>query len=268
MSAAARASWLVPTAALVIVGGHESLPRTAVTSPPWLLAVAAASAVIGLVLGVTALGVARRKAELPRSVRANALVGALASAFALVVVAAAGACGSAAMREAQGTLESATAVALRNAPGWSGGGALGATSIVASSLDRRSQASKVMTHPFDRKFRVMLLSVDNRSGDHEVVVDLESVRARVAGGALRSSLPREHLLAHLRSGEDPSRLVVGTVRVPAGERFDRGQVFFDEDVTLRDAEAVELRVDGATLLVPGRYFTLAEKQAIDAARVR
>jgi hypothetical protein len=254
MSAAARASWLVPTAALALVAIHEQLPRTTV---PLLLGAASISAVIGLILGVVAFIASP-------SARAHALAGAVASAAVLVVSVTSGVAGAAAMREAQRTLESTTTAALRDSPGWSGQGVTGTTHIVASSLDRRTEASKVMTHPFDRPLRVLVLAIDNRTGDHPVVLDLENVHVRVAGGAVRASVSRDDLL-HM-SGEAPPRLA-GSVRVPAGERFDLAQVFFAEDVNFRDVEAVELLVDREPLVLQGRYFTLAEKRAIDAARV-
>lgn len=265
LSAAARASWLVPTVVLVPIGIQERLPRSVVPSPPLMIAAAGAAALLGLLLGAMVLVVTRRTAELstelPPAVRTDALVGTVASAIVLVVVAVADVSGAATMREAQRTLESTTTAALHDAPGWNGGAALGTTVIEASSLDRRTQASKVMTHSFDGAFRVLLLFIDNRAGDHDVVVDLDSVRVRLAGGAVRPSLTRDELRAHLKSGEVPP---LGTIRVPAGKRFERAETFFAEDITFRDAEAVELRIDGAPVLLQGRYFTVPEKRAIDA----
>lgn len=231
-----------------------------------MVAGVAASAVVGVVLGAAVLGLTQRAASRVPSVRAHALGGAVASALVLAVVGVADATGEAAMREAQRTLEDTTAKALRDTPGWNGGATLGNAAIVASTLDRRSQASKVITHPFDRPFRAMLLTVDNRAGDHDLVVDLDRVRVSV-GGAMKPSVPRAELRLHCTKG-DCSQVGVGSVRVPAGSRLERAAVFFGEEVNFKDVDSAEVQVDGAAVSLQGRYFTVAEKKAIDADRAR
>jgi hypothetical protein len=86
--------------------------------------------------------------------------------------------------------------------------------------------------------------------------------ATVAG--LSFSESSEHGIA----GVSPRALRTSTAVVEKGSRRDGILALFPENTSFEDVVSVTVRVDGANVVVPGRYFTLAEKRAIDRARAR
>ena len=265
VEALAGASWLLPTSALLLLGfserGGAILERTAIgSSLLGVLALVAAGA--GLVLGVFAWLLGRRAVAHPPR-RRRALLGIFTSGCALTVVAIASVSGA---RSGE-SLRRVTDRALHDSPGWNGGLAIDGALVLAMEVGAGSELAWRLLGPYDRPYRVMLLAVDNTRGQHEVVLSREGAVLRSNGGEPIRALAPADLLAR---ATDSQRAVVeeevAPVHVPVGDRIDGVKLLFEATASFRDAHALDLRIDDAMRTIPGRYFTLEEKRAIDRER--
>ena len=265
VEAVAGASWLLPTSALLLLGFSEqggALLERAAIGPSLLGVLALIAAGAGLVLGVFAWLVTRRAVAHPPE-RRRALLGIFTSGCALTVVAIASISGA---RSGE-SLRRATDLALHDSPGWNGGVAIDGALVLAMEVGAGSELGRRLLEPYDRSYRIMLLGVDNTRGQHEIVLSREGAVLRGNGGEPIRALAPSDLLAR---AADSQRAVVAAelapVHVPVGDRMDGAKLLFEVTASFRDARAVELRIDDAMRSIPGRYFTLEEKRAIDRER--
>jgi hypothetical protein len=168
-------------------------------------------------------------------------------------------------REAAVELERATRSALRDSPGWNGFGRIDGMLLSASEVDEGTELAKILLRPFAVPYRIVLVSIDNSAGAHEVTIDLEQVTLH-APNREQHALSRAELAP--ATGTDRSRVdaLPKVLRVRAGERTDGTPVFLPRAASFRDALAITVRADRSDHAIQGRYFTLAEKRAIDTMR--
>jgi hypothetical protein len=141
--------------------------------------------------------------------------------------------------------------------------------VSASEIDARSALAKRLLRPYDTAFCLVLLSVDNRAGSHDVELDVSDARLLVGDGPLARAVGRPEVEAHLVDRAAEATLGRrGSVRVPPGDRFEGVVALFPPGTSLRDVRAIEVQIGGMRAAVPGKYFTLEEKRAIDASRKR
>jgi hypothetical protein len=259
---AAAASWLLPLAGLGLLGLSDKGRALLPFSDGVLIAVAAAAALAGLIAaGVALLGGLPRA---PGVARRRVLLGASASVAVLVVIAAGIAFGAAARAV---DIDQETAVSLRDYAGWNGAGGAGGTMVFASEVDPASSFGRRLVRPYDSAFRPVLFSIDNRAGARDVALDVVGARLLAPGGRSVSAVAPADLATHLV--DLSAALTLGrrsTVTVPRGQRVDGVQALFPAEASLRDVQAIEVRLDGVPHALPGRYFTLDDKRAIDARR--
>jgi hypothetical protein len=244
-------SWSLPLAALIALGLSdriEWLVPVGRLSPYTTAKIASAIAAVGLVAGLAAV---RARGELERGAVRRAIAGTAASGAMVVVVIVATASGAASGRQTQIELERASKAALSDAPGWNGGADIDGANVFAFEIDPSTELAEILRRPYDTPYRVVLFGVDNRAGVREVVADFSGARLGHASGAVTSAV-----------------LPVEAVHVSAGERFEGAPAFFAPDESWRDVRWIEIHVDDAVRRLQGRYFTLEEKRAIDAARGR
>jgi hypothetical protein len=258
---AADASWLLPIAGLTLIGFSEKGAPLLPLSNSSLVSVAVATAVPGLALGVASFlgsaGAARRRA----------IAGAAVSAVVLLVTGMGSVCGAVSGQRAQRELRVAIEAAVHDFPGWNGGTVVDGASLSAIEVDAHSELAKILLRPYDLDFRIVLLSVDNRRGNREVVLDRGDASARHEGGIVTPVVTRDEQLAHAVQTQDPVvEAQLEPVRVPAGERFDGALAFFAPTTSFRDVRSIDVRVDGSMQPLRGQYFTLDEKRTIDQAR--
>jgi hypothetical protein len=265
VAVAARASWLVPAAILLVVGAAApgGLLPVPVLPASVVIRVTTAAGAIGLVIGAFAAP-ASTWHDAGLELR-HALLGIGLSAVLLVTIGVASVVGALSGREAADELERATRSALRDSPGWNGFGRIDGMLVSASEVDEGTELAKILLRPFAAPYRVLLVSVDNSAGAHEVTIDLEQVTLQTPNGELHALARAELARA---PGADRSRIdgLPKIVRVRAGERTDGTPVFLSRATSFRDASAITVRADGSDRTIHGRYFTLAEKRAIDVMR--
>jgi hypothetical protein len=266
---AATLSWTLPLAAAALVGLADAVAARVRVPNDLLLMTAVAAAVPGLALGVAALWGGARLGELAdegAAIRRRGLRGIATSALVLVLVVAGAVAGAASGRTAQAGLKSATDEAVREFPGWNGGAAFGNVRVVAYEIDVGSSLAKTLAASFDVPVRIVAFGIDNRAGDHEAVLELDAATLHHAQGTTRA-LGHAELLRHAAAGQEStieSRLA--PARVVAGGRLDGAFAFLPCDASLKDVGSIDVRLDGQSRAVPGRYFTLEEKRAIERAR--
>jgi hypothetical protein len=266
VAAAARASWLVPALVLLVVGvtAPGGLVAAPVLPASAVIPVTTAAAAIGLLIGTFAAPAsAWHEDALPE--RRHALLGIGLSGTLLVTIGIASIIGALSGRQAAEELDRATRIALRDSPGWNGGGRIEETLVSASEVDAGTELAKILLRPFRTQYSVLLLGIDNSAGSHEVTLDLEHLTLQAPNRQIRA-LSRAELLhatdpAHAELEDLPK-----VVHVRAGERMDGVRVFLPQEALLRDVVAITLRVDGSDQTIRGRYFTAAEKRSMDAKR--
>jgi hypothetical protein len=242
--AAAGVSWFLPFGALLLVGLSEkadAIVRLSRLPGQALVATAVTIAASGLGAGAIAIVAARRDGI----TRRRAILGAITSASLLVVASVAFAAGAASDRD----LKRAAKDAMANAPGWNGGARVGDAVVSAFEVDASSELARLLTASFDRPYRVVLFSVDNRAAGAPILVELAGARVHHGAGAPVTTA----------AASDP-------VRVDGGERVDGAMGLFEPDADFRDVDWIAIRIDGSAARVPGRYFTTEEKRRIDALR--
>jgi hypothetical protein len=260
---AAGASWLLPLTGLALVGFSEHGAALLPLSNGSLVLVALATAVPGLAIGVAAW-LASTEHERDRR---RAIAGVVMSVAVLVVGGVGSVSGAMSGERAQRELRQAADAAARDFPGWNGGAMLDGANVYALEVDARSELATLLLKPYDQPFRVVLFGVDNRAGNREVVLDLQGVRAHREGGDVAEAAASVDRLAHADHALDSVVLAqLEPVHVAPGERFDGAQALFAASMSFEDVRSIEIRVDGSVRTLPGRYFTLAEKRAIDQAR--
>jgi hypothetical protein len=229
-----------------------------------LVATAFATAVAGLVAAAVAW--VSGATRVPGGARRGVILGAGASAVVLCLIAAGSLSGAASGAQAA-DLDRETAAAMRDYPGWNGAGPLGGATVTASEVDPASPLGRRLLRPYDAAFRLVLFSIDNRAGSRDVVVDVENARLLAGEGRSVTAVAPGDLARHVvdRSAADTIARR-SAVSVPRGQRFDGVQAIFPAEASLRDVRGIEVSVDGAARTVPGRYFTLDDKRAIDASR--
>ena len=139
--------------------------------------------------------------------------------------------------------------------------------VYAYEIDGSSDLAKVLLRSFDEPLKVVAFGVDDRAGDHDVVVELDRAVLHHMSGAAGNAVPSAELRRRAVSGEEAtvaSRLA--PVQVPVGMRVDGVFAFFAPGESLRDVRSIGVRLDGEVREVPGKYFSLGEKRAIDSAR--
>jgi hypothetical protein len=266
VATAARASWLGPTAVLLVIGitapgrplREPLLPASAV------IQVATAAAAVGLVMGTFA-AFASSWYEGARLERRHAVLGIGLDVGLLVMIGIASVVGALSGREVAEELERATRAALRDSPNWNGAGRIGGAIVSVSEVDDETELAKILLRPFGVPYRVLLVSVDNTAGPRDLTIDLEHVTLDAPSGTVRALRRAE--LASAASIDGPVLEDLPPVlRVPAGSRADGARVFLPRGTSFRDVLAITVRADGSDHVIQGRHFTLAEKRAIDAKR--
>lgn len=266
VTALARLSWLVPLCVMAIVGFSEEGGRLLGLSGHALGLAATVGAAAGLALGMSALLGLRHDAE-QVSARRHALLGTGAGLFLLLLTQVASLAGAIAGRDAERELSDAAVSALHDFPGWNGVGVAGAVRLSANGVDSRSKLAKLLLAPFDGAYEVVLVGIDNRSGSAAVRFEPDATRVIHANGRVTRPVPRAEMRAHLQHGQEEALAAhLAPYRVDAGSRLDNGLLLLSSRDSLEDVRAIEVRIDGKPALIRGRYFTLAEKRAIDAAR--
>jgi hypothetical protein len=239
-------SWALAACALVAATALEKagVMPAALVPPPVFVGVELALGVLGAALGVLALRAGGDARE-----RRTALFGTAASVVVIAIVVSASLAGAASNRQTAAALRRATEDALHDRPGWNGGALLDGLSLDALEVDPESDLATILARGYDRPCRFFLLGADNRAGTHDAVID--------AGGAL----------AHrVRAGPSVNTNSAEPIRVPAHGRLDAVPLLFPPEPSFRDVDWIEIRVDGVSRRLAGRYFTVAEKHAIDGAR--
>jgi hypothetical protein len=244
---ATTAAWALPLAALLVLGLSDRVTWLLPASRPQshsFLTLASAVGAVGVAVGIAAL---RTRLEAPA--RRRVVAGTAASGSMLLVVVVAAIAGSVSGKQTEAELKAATDSALASAPGWNGGAMIDGAGVFAFEIDGSTALAKLLLRPYDTPYRAMLFGVDNRGRDRESVLELEGARVGHASGAITVAA-----------------LAVAPVRVPARERLDGVPVFFAPAESWLDVAWIEVRLDGVARRIPGRYFTLEQKRAIDAAR--
>jgi hypothetical protein len=262
---AAHASWLAPTVVLLVLGTTAPgglLPRPVLPASA-VIPVTTAAAAIGLVLGTFA-ALASKWHEDALLERRHALLGLGLSAVLLVMIGVASVAGAVSGREATDELERATRTALRDSPSWNGGGRVDGAFVSASEVDDGTELAKLLLRPFGVRYRLLLVSVDNAVNPRDVTVDLEHVTLHASNREIHP-VPRAEL-ALSTSIDRPDEALPRALSVRAGEHTDGARVFLPSATSFHDVLSITLRVDGSEHTLRGRYFTLAEKRAIDAKR--
>jgi hypothetical protein len=264
---AAAASWLFPIAALTLVGLSERASGLGSSADSFLVTLSVAAAVPGIALGVGAwLGSAGQVA-----IRRRAIAGTAAGSAVLVLAGMGTIAGAVAARRSAREMQRATEAAVHDFGGWNGGADVDGANVYAIEVDARADLASLVLQPYDRAYRVMLLGIDNGAGQRPVQVDLATVAA-VRGAArglvtIDACVPRAERLEHTR---DEGRAAVEAqdtvVTVAPGTRLDAAAAFFPPGERFEDVSALNVGIDGTIRTLPGRYFSIEEKRAIDAAR--
>jgi hypothetical protein len=264
----ATLSWTLPLAAVALVGLADAVASRVPVPNDLLILLAIAAAVAGLALGVAALWGARFGEDVDHgaAIRRRGLGGIATSALVLVVVGAGAVAGTASGRTAQADLKSATDEAVREFPGWNGGAAFGQVRVVAYEIDEGSSLARTLAASFDIPVRVVAFGIDNRAGEHEAVLELDAAVLHHVRGTT-AALGRAELLRHAVAGQEPTiEHRLAPARVAAGGRLDGAFAFLPGDASLKDVGSIDVRLDGQSRAVPGRYFTVEEKHAFERGR--
>jgi hypothetical protein len=241
--------------------GGSLLPFAGAT----LVTIAAAMALGGLAAGVAALvsGAARAGGPMGR----RAVLGMGASVVVFVVIGAGAWSGAASGGRTEVDIKRETDAAMREFPGWNGARALDGMRVRAFEVAGESPLARRLLRPYDASFRVVLFTADNRGGSREAAIDVGDARLVSGAGVIASAVPRPEVDAHVVDPASEAPLgLQSAVRVPPGERFDGVRALFPAGVSLSEARAIEVLIDGARVEIPGRYFTLDEKRSIEASR--
>lgn len=262
----ARLSWLLPFAAMLPVGlyerGSELLPFPGRT----LIAGASVAALLAFALGVATL-MATSFGRAPAG-RREAFLGTGAGATLLLVTQTAAISGEHHRVVAQAELERATEQALRDHPGWSGGARFGRARVFAVGVDRGSSLADRLLAPFEGDFELVLIAADNTLGTEDLELDLENARAVSAQGSTKA-LSRAELRAHARPELVNALLAhFGPYKVPAGTKLEQALLLFPAHTAVEQVLRIEVLLQGELVSIPGRYFTLENKRAIDAMRTK
>jgi hypothetical protein len=265
-AAAGTLSWLMPLGSLGLVGLSEKASALVPFSSRTLVEIATAASVAGLALGGGSLATRFVQAGGPPQ---RAILGMALSAMVLAVVGVATVSGAASGRNAERALRAAAQAAVHDFPSWNGGALVDGCRISAFEVDTNADLAGLLLRPYRRAFRIVMLGADNRSGTREILLDVEGARLRRAGGTATPSVPRSEVLANAMDGQSGAVLTpMGPVRVPAGERAEGIQILFPPSEDMRGVDSIEIHVDGTLRFLRGRYFTLEEKRAMDAASSR
>jgi hypothetical protein len=259
-NACAKLAWLTPLSVMVVVGFAEQGGRWLPFSSETLVSFAILAALLGILLGLIALlHISRGNLGLPKR---HALLG-IGAGAALLLVAQAGAVAGARSRA---DFEPMVQAALRDYAGFNGGVLIEGAAVSIVQIDEHSALGKFLLEPFQHSFPLLLVGVDNSAGASDLVLDLDAARVLLRDG-VKPVLSRREMSTEARRGTD-ERLQhhLGTYTVPMGMRLDDALLLLPGPDPMPSARGVELTVNGARIKIPGRYFTLADKRAIDAAR--
>jgi hypothetical protein len=248
---AARISWVLVCGAVALLGLFARLPQLA---PPRavLLFLALAAAAAGL-----ALGLAARRGR-------QAVLGAAASGLVLLILGVAALSGAAARRTRaaqQAAVARASAAAPLEGDGWYGARSLAGAGLFVLELDRDGSLGRMITDNFEQRFIPLVVGVDNRS-TRPMVLNLDGARLILADGSAVVGLDRGAVLEGTRRGRDEARrLHGGPYRVGAGQSLGNALLFVPPGTVMKEVVSVTIELDGASVTIPGRLVTAAEKRA-------
>ncbi len=250
----ANLSWLLPVAALFLVGLSDRAAASLAVPPELLILAAEIAAVLGAALGMTALLLIARAPLRGASLR-RAAIGTGVSVAILVLTQLASLTGVLSARASEAELHAAVTRAVHDFPGWNGGVRVDGAEVFALEIDPRSGAGKLLLRGADRPGRLVLFGVDNVEGQIAIVLDVDGALALGSNGSTARGAASSTDVARAR-----------TTTVPPRARVEGVIAVFAPDVSFRDVTAVQVHVNGVALKIPGRYFTVEQKRAIDAAR--
>jgi len=255
----ARASWLVPAIALAALGAIDhfgerlsfQLPAR-ILLPVVLLAmtVGTACAVIVLVRGGVLL---RRQARFGLGV--NVTVGAMLALAALA--------GARARDRAEleaNRLKQSTSEEMARA-GWLGSAQVAGARLFAVEMNHGGLKESV-TKSFHQPFTLVLMGVDNRQGVDDLVLDLSQVQVLFPDGQALQPLDRAQVIASAAPNDASAHAHALPYRVPRSTSFDRALAFLPFDADLERASGLVVQVNGAPLVIRGRWLSAEEKRAM------
>jgi hypothetical protein len=251
---------------MTLVGLSERFEGALRVSRESLVAVTEVASVLGLAFGVAGIRGTSGNAS-AGAVRRRAILGTAGSALILLVTQLGAIAGAVSGRRAEAELDAAITTATHGYPGWNGGARLadGAT-LYAVEIDNASAFAQMALKQYRRPYRMLFVGADNRRGARELTLELTGARTVQSDGAVGNAV----LHAETREPEEGSvapRLVQpSTLRVPRGETYEGALVLFPPDQSFRDVQWLKVRINGKPDRIPGRFFTLEEKRAIDATR--
>jgi hypothetical protein len=259
MRTLARLSWLVPCVALAALG----LLERAGAQPP-------AGLVLGLLLLAVVFGalialVVRRRGDEPA--RQQALLGLGANAAVALILGLAALAGVRARSQTEAQMARIRQSVLEQmvAGGWSGAIQVGNARFLAAEMNR-GELKEVLSRTFRQPFTLVLMAVDNRQGQHDMVLDLSHVKVLYNDGRQDPGIDRATIMASTERTDEDVRKHAAPYRVAKGQRFENALAFLPPGTDLKNVAGLEIRVNGGAVMMPGRWLSAADKQAMKRGR--
>jgi hypothetical protein len=214
----------------------------------------------GLALAVISVGAALFAL---RKARLDALIGLIVVAGAAALAGGFAALGSRARDDARlraNRVQSAAKQAMTDHAGWYGGAPVGRARIFALEVAAASEFAEILAQQFSMPATFVVLGIDNRAGTEPLVLDAGDVYVQYLDGHVEPALNRQSMLAGWRGMRSDVKFHSAPYVVEPGAAMNNALAFLPAGAHLENAAAILVKINGAPVVVRGRWLSLAEKQ--------